>query len=130
VLVVVNLPEVVMAVLCIQVDVLVTTAGGIEEDLIKCLAPTYMGDFAMQGAQLRSRGLNRIGNLLVPNDNYCKFEDWVVPILDQLLLEQKEQVLQTLHNIFCNDYLHKHIYMHSHQGGRSKFCNSICMLMI
>jgi deoxyhypusine synthase len=79
-------------VLCVQVDVLVTTAGGIEEDLIKCLAPTYMGDFAMQGAHLRSKGLNRIGNLLVPNDNYCKFEDWVVPILDQLLVEQKEKV--------------------------------------
>lgn len=80
-----------------QVDVLVTTAGGIEEDLIKCLAPTYMGDFAMQGAQLRSKGLNRIGNLLVPNDNYCKFEDWVVPILDQLLVEQKEQVCLRFH---------------------------------
>ena len=28
-----------------QVDCIVTTAGGIEEDLIKCLAPTYVGDF-------------------------------------------------------------------------------------
>lgn len=28
-----------------MVDVLCTTAGGIEEDLIKCLAPTYLGDF-------------------------------------------------------------------------------------
>lgn len=34
----------------------------------------------------------RIGNLLVPNDNYCKFEDWLMPILDQLLLEQNTQV--------------------------------------
>ena len=31
------------------VDCLVTTAGGIEEDLIKCLAPTYLGDFALDG---------------------------------------------------------------------------------
>lgn len=76
----------------IQVDVLVTTAGGIEEDLIKCLAPTYMGDFSLPGKQLRSKGLNRIGNLLVPNNNYCMFEDWIIPILDQLLNEQKEQV--------------------------------------
>ncbi|CAM6083559.1 unnamed protein product [Calypogeia fissa] len=74
-----------------MVDVLVTTAGGIEEDLIKCLAPTYMGDFSLPGKQLRSKGLNRIGNLLVPNDNYCMFEDWIIPILDQLLSEQKEQ---------------------------------------
>lgn len=74
-----------------MVDVLVTTAGGVEEDVIKCLAPTYMGDFSLPGKQLRSKGLNRIGNLLVPNNNYCMFEDWIVPILDQLLIEQKEQ---------------------------------------
>ncbi|KAK8595414.1 hypothetical protein V6N13_016785 [Hibiscus sabdariffa] len=74
-----------------MVDVIVTTTGGIEEDLIKCLAPTYKGDFSLPGAQLRSRGLNRIGNLLVPNDNYCKFEDWVIPIFDQMLKEQLEE---------------------------------------
>jgi Deoxyhypusine synthase len=34
--------------------------------------------------------MNRIGNLIVPNDNYCKFEDWLTPLLDQMLLEQKE----------------------------------------
>jgi deoxyhypusine synthase len=56
------------------VDVLVTTAGGVEEDVIKCLGPTRIGDFSMSGKDLRKRGLNRIGNLLVPNDNYCKFE--------------------------------------------------------
>ncbi|XP_050946274.1 deoxyhypusine synthase isoform X1 [Cucumis melo] len=74
-----------------MVDVIVTTTGGIEEDLIKCLAPTYKGDFSLPGAFLRSKGLNRIGNLLVPNDNYCKFEDWVIPILDQMLKEQREE---------------------------------------
>jgi deoxyhypusine synthase len=52
-----------------MVDVIVATAGGVEEDFIKCLAPTYVGDFALKGADLRRRGLNRIGNLLVPNDN-------------------------------------------------------------
>jgi deoxyhypusine synthase len=35
--------------------------------------------------------LNRIGNLLVPNSNYCKFEDWVLPILDKLVEEQEEK---------------------------------------
>ena len=75
-----------------QVDVLVTTAGGIEEDFIKCLADTYIGDFNLQGSQLRKRGLNRIGNLIAPNDNYIKFEDWVMPILDAMLEEQQNQV--------------------------------------
>ena len=33
--------------------------------------------------------MNRIGNLIVPNSNYCAFEDWVVPILDKMLEEQE-----------------------------------------
>lgn len=73
---------------------IVTTAGGIEEDLIKCLGPTYItpqGRFDVDGASLRKKGLNRIGNLIVPNNNYCKFEDWIMPIFDQLVVEQKEQ---------------------------------------
>jgi deoxyhypusine synthase len=68
----------------------VTSAGGVEEDLIKCLAPTYLGSFTSSGAALRAQGMNRIGNLVVPNSNYCAFEDWVIPILDQMLAEQEE----------------------------------------
>ena len=72
-----------------HIAVLVTTAGGIEEDFIKCLGKTYLADFHLDGAELRKRGMNRIGNLIVPNDNYCKFEDWLTPILDAMLAEQK-----------------------------------------
>jgi len=85
------------------VDCIVTTAGGIEEDLIKCLelrhhqtggtslnkAHTFVGNFRLQGENLRENGINRIGNLLLPNDNYCRFEDWLMPILDQMLDEQQ-----------------------------------------
>lgn len=67
-----------------MVDVLITTAGGIEEDLIKCLQPTFLGEFGLSGRELRRRGINRIGNLLVPNKNYCDFEDWVSPILSRM----------------------------------------------
>ncbi|KAF8529194.1 Deoxyhypusine synthase [Hysterangium stoloniferum] len=73
-----------------HVSAIVTTAGGIEEDFIKCLGKTYLADFDLDGADLRRRGMNRIGNLVVPNDNYCKFEDWVTPILDAMLSEQKD----------------------------------------
>jgi deoxyhypusine synthase len=76
------------------VDVLVTTAGGVEEDLIKCFAPTILGSFHLDGAELRQKGLNRIGNLLVPNDNYCRFEDWLLPILDEMV-EQRNEIKWT-----------------------------------
>lgn len=73
---------------------IVTSAGGIEEDFIKCLAPFFVGDFEKwSGSILRKMGVNRIGNMLVPNDNYVKFEQWLIPILDQLLEEQNTQVM-------------------------------------
>ena len=48
----------------------------------------FVGEFGLPGKELRSRGINRIGNLLVPNDNYCKFEDWIMPVYDKMLEEQ------------------------------------------
>ncbi|KAK5098637.1 Deoxyhypusine synthase [Exophiala xenobiotica] len=78
-----------------HVAAIVTTAGGVEEDFIKCLAPTYHGSFSTSGAALRAKGLNRIGNLVVPNNNYCAFEDWVVPILNEMLQEQEDEFKKT-----------------------------------
>ena len=54
------------------------------------MAPTYLGDFSLPGRELRDRGINRIGNLLVPNNNYVKFEEWLMPILNRLLDEQQD----------------------------------------
>ncbi|KAJ7378115.1 hypothetical protein OS493_024780 [Desmophyllum pertusum] len=73
------------------VDCIVTTAGGIEEDLMKCMAPSYLGDFSLRGDELRKKGINRIGNLLVPNNNYCSLEEWILPVWDKMLEEQKSQ---------------------------------------
>ncbi|KAJ5535959.1 Deoxyhypusine synthase, partial [Penicillium frequentans] len=89
-----------------HVSAIVTTAGGVEEDLIKCLAPTYMGAFATPGAGLRAKGLNRIGNLVVPNNNYCAFEDWLVPILDRMLEEQEASKRKAQETGDVEDELH------------------------
>lgn len=77
----------------LKVDCIVTTAGGVEEDLIKCLAPTYLGKFEYDGKNLRDKGLNRIGNMIVPNSNYCLFEDWLMPKLDKMLEDQEKKVI-------------------------------------
>nr|CCC89278.1 putative deoxyhypusine synthase [Trypanosoma congolense IL3000] len=71
------------------IDGVVTTAGGVEEDVIKCLGDTLLGEFALDGSRLRKCGLNRVGNLLVPNDNYRSFEDFFVPVLKKLHGEQR-----------------------------------------
>lgn len=72
-----------------MVQVMISTAGGIEEDLIKCLAPTHLGEFSLEGLGLRRKGLNRIGNLIAPNDNYCLFEDWMTGVLNRMHDEQE-----------------------------------------
>jgi len=65
------------------VDVIVTSAGGIEEDFIKCLGDFKLGSFSADGTKLREKGINRIGNIFVPNSRYVKFEEWILPILEK-----------------------------------------------
>ncbi|MBW9221396.1 deoxyhypusine synthase [Methanothermococcus sp. SCGC AD-155-M21] len=60
-----------------KIDVIVTTAGGVEEDFIKCIKPFLIGDWYLNGAKLREEGINRIGNILVPNDRYVEFEKYM-----------------------------------------------------
>lgn len=73
-----------------MVDVIVTTAGGIEEDFIKCLGPFLLGEFNLPGKELREAGINRIGNILVPNSRYLAFEDFLIPVLEHLYEEQQK----------------------------------------
>ncbi|MBS3066672.1 deoxyhypusine synthase [Candidatus Pacearchaeota archaeon] len=73
-----------------KVDVVVTTAGGIEEDFIKCLGDFVLGDFKASGKELRDKAVNRIGNIFVPNSRYLAFEEWIMPILEEIYQEQKK----------------------------------------
>jgi len=73
-----------------KVNVLVTTAGGVEEDIIKCLGNFILGDFRASGKELRKKGINRIGNIFVPNNRYIEFEKFFQIILKELFEEQKK----------------------------------------
>ncbi len=73
-----------------KVNVVVTTAGGIEEDIIKCMGDFFLGDFRASGAELRVKGINRIGNILVSNSRYVEFEKFFQELLEELYKEQKE----------------------------------------
>jgi deoxyhypusine synthase len=73
-----------------KIHTIVTTAGGIEEDIIKCLGDFKLGTFSASGELLNKEGVNRTGNIFVPNQRYCKFEDFINPILEEIYKEQKE----------------------------------------
>ena len=73
------------------VQALVTTAGGIEEDFMKCLGDFSLGDFNVNGAYLNEHGINRIGNVFVTNDFYALFETHMHAILDHCYAKQQER---------------------------------------
>ena len=73
-----------------KIDVIVTTAGGIEEDFIKCFGDFKLGKFSASGELLNKKGVNRTGNIFIPNSRYCKFEDFFIPILEKVYENQKK----------------------------------------
>lgn len=72
-----------------KVNVVVTSGGGVEEDIIKCLGDFKLGEFDASGGELYDKGINRIGNIYVPDDRYVKFEEFLIPILEEIYREQK-----------------------------------------
>jgi deoxyhypusine synthase len=72
-----------------HVDAIVTTAGGVEEDFIKCLKPFILGEWKVSGKELRELGINRIGNIFVPNNRYIEFEKHLRKIFEQMDKEDK-----------------------------------------
>jgi len=72
-----------------KVNVIVTTAGGIEEDIMKCLGDFSLGSFDASGKELRDKGINRIGNIFVSNNRYVELEKFFQEILEKVYQEQK-----------------------------------------
>ncbi len=73
-----------------KVQVLVTSAGGIEEDIIKCLKPFVLGQFDVPGKMLFESGVNRTGNIFVPNDRFAYFDKFMQEFFEKIYKIQKE----------------------------------------
>lgn len=74
-----------------MIDVLITPAGGIEEDFLKLFGTFALGDFEASGKHLYDNGVNRIGNLFVTNDFYTYFELHMHKIFDICYKIQKKE---------------------------------------
>ena len=73
------------------VHVLITTAGAIEEDIIKTIKPFVLGDFNANGKFLSEKGINRIGNIFVTNDRYTYFEKKMQDFFNIIYEKQKSK---------------------------------------
>ncbi len=71
-------------------QVIVTTAGAIEEDIMKAFGEKFeIGSFHSDDFHLHERGENRVGNLIIKNESYMKLEDWILPILEKFYKKKK-----------------------------------------
>jgi deoxyhypusine synthase len=72
-----------------HVDVVITTSGSIAEDVIKTHKPFKMGEWDAEEAELRDRGINRLGNIFVPSDRYVWLEEYLYDFFDDFFSGQK-----------------------------------------
>jgi deoxyhypusine synthase len=75
------------------VDVVITTCGTLDHDLARCWRDYYKGSFIMNDARLHQAGVNRLGNVLVPNDSYgVIIEQKIQSLLQDLYNEDKREL--------------------------------------
>jgi len=83
------------------VNVIVTTCGTLDHDIARCWKNYYKGSFVMNDARLLEEGINRLGNVLVPNDSY----GMIIEKKMQTLLEDlwKEGIKEVSSSQFCRE---------------------------
>ncbi|MCX8150395.1 MAG: deoxyhypusine synthase [Candidatus Bathyarchaeota archaeon] len=75
------------------VDVVITSCGTLDHDMARCWKNYYRGSFVMNDSKLHAAGLNRLGNVLVPNDSYgVLIEEKMQMLLSELYLEGKREM--------------------------------------
>ena len=79
------------------VDVAVTTAGSVEEDVMKSIGEEFnIGTFDADDVELYEQGINRVGNLMIKNESYMNFEDWMVKFLGEIYGRKKRWCVSEL----------------------------------
>ena len=67
------------------VDVIITTCGTLDHDLARVWKKYYHGEFLADDAELHRKGINRLGNIFIPNESYgVVLERRMQPILEEL----------------------------------------------
>jgi len=73
-----------------MVDVIITTCGTLDHDLARLWESYYQGSFMLDDVELRKHGINRIGNVLTPNESYgLILEEKLQPMFDEIYGEKR-----------------------------------------
>ncbi len=67
-----------------KVHALVASSGALDEDITRAKMPYLQGTFEADDAELGRKGINRMGNLFVPNECYEYLEEKVTAVLKKI----------------------------------------------
>jgi len=74
-----------------KVDVIITTCGMVDHDLARLWGNYYQGRFDVDDKELHKKGINRLGNVFVPNDDYgIILEKKLLPIIEKICKDKKD----------------------------------------
>ncbi|MFH0906288.1 MAG: deoxyhypusine synthase family protein [archaeon] len=77
-------------------DVIVTTVGSIEEDIMKAYGEKFVvGSFKANDEELYERGENRVGNLIIKTESYSKFENICDNLFKEIYNKRKNKEITT-----------------------------------
>ncbi len=66
-------------------DMVITTTGTLDHDIARIYGNYYQGSFEMDDRELHKEGINREGNVLIPNESYSEIlEDKVRCLVEEL----------------------------------------------
>jgi len=72
-------------------NVIVTTCGTLDHDIARTHQDYYHGSFELDDVELGEHGLNRLGNVIIPNSCYGEIlEQTVLPWLEEIEAERRE----------------------------------------
>jgi deoxyhypusine synthase len=75
------------------IEVIITTCGTLDHDMARCWRNYYKGSFVMDDAKLHQKGINRLGNVLIPNNSYGPIiEEKMTYLLQSLWREGKKEI--------------------------------------
>lgn len=84
-----------------MVDLVITTCGTLDHDIARCWKNYYKGSFTMNDSDLHKKGINRLGNILVPNESYGVIIEKKIQKLLTTLWKEGEREVST--NQFCKE---------------------------
>jgi len=74
-----------------KINAIITTCGTIDHDLARIWKDYYNGKFEINDIELHKKGINRLGNVFIPNENYgIILEDKIKKITEIIYKEKKE----------------------------------------